>query len=136
MVTGAKHTLPLRILRVQVSVIPLNDGPIVQFNPDADIDKFASLADRSHAVELIEEGLPVPVMPNTTTATDVDSRKAGGATIQLIGIKDGTKEVLTINKSLAQTFQVNVSVSVSALCMCMRENFQKTTRFNQTQTVL
>ena len=46
------------MLFLQVTVVPLNDGPmIVQFNPGADINTFASLADRSHAVELIEEGL-------------------------------------------------------------------------------
>jgi hypothetical protein len=100
-------------VNISVTVIPLNDGPILQFNPDADIDMFATRADRSHAVEFIEEGLPVRVMPNTTTATDVDSRNAGGATIQLIGIKDRLKEALTINKVLAESFDVTVNISIS-----------------------
>ena len=105
--------LSILMLFVQVTVVPLNDGPIVQFNPDADMNAFASLADRSHAVGLIEEGLPVRVMPNTTTVTDVDSTNAGGATVQLSGIRDGLKEALRISKSLAETFHVTVNVSVS-----------------------
>jgi cysteine-rich repeat protein len=101
------------VVQIRVTVIPLNDGPIVQFNPDADLNAFALLADRSHAVELIEEGLPVRVMPNTTTATDVDSTSAGRATVRLTGIKDGVKEALIINESLANSFGITVTVSVS-----------------------
>ena len=105
--------LSILMLFLQVTVVPLNDGPIVQFNPDADINTFASLADRSHAVGLIEGGLPVRVMPNTTTVTDVDSTNAGGATVQLSGFRDGLKEALRINRSLAETFFVIANVSIS-----------------------
>ena len=45
--------------------------------------------------------------------TDVDSTNAGGATVQLSGIRDGLKEALRINRSLAETFFVIVNVSIS-----------------------
>ena len=97
---------------MQVAVIALNDGPTVQFNSHADINKFASLTDRSHALGLTEEGRPVFVMPNTTTVADIDSTNAGGATIHLSGITDRLKESLRINKSLADSLFVSVNVSV------------------------
>lgn len=87
--------------------VPVNDGPILQFNPNADPTKFAPPENRRHIVGFVEEDEPVPVFPRTTTLVDVDSHYAKKVVLWLAGTV--MNETLLWNQTMASLLGLEMS---------------------------
>lgn len=97
-------------LLFQITVVPINDGPIIQFNSSADPNVFAPEQDRRRQVSFREEDQPVVLLPAVTTLRDVDSLNAGGAVVTLNGTLDGEYEGLGVDRDLASSSNIHVSI--------------------------
>jgi hypothetical protein len=105
--------LESNIVQVNVTVVPINDPPIVQFNPNADPELFAPEEDRTSDLGFAEGSNPVQVLPDNVTVSDVDSLKAGKATITANDTSDGLLEGISVDQSKAASFGITVNITRS-----------------------
>ena len=101
---------------LQITFIPLNDPPILQFNGSGDPNRFAPLASRQHSVGFLEDQRnPTVLFPNSTTLGDVDSRTATMAVVQLI--TNDQNEVLLWDDRVAVELGITVERNGSGLVL-------------------
>eukprot|EP00118_Oscarella_pearsei_P023385 m.279611 g.279611 ORF g.279611 m.279611 type:complete len:785 (+) comp40624_c1_seq19:3392-5746(+) len=99
-------------VNVTVDTIPVNDPPIVQFDPSADPEALPeNEAAKQSAVKFFEDGQPVSVFPNTTTLRDVDSSEGNRIECVAIDLADGVDEKITVNETLAEWHSLTVTSS-------------------------
>jgi hypothetical protein len=111
--------LESNVVQVNVTIIPINDPPILQFNSSANPEMLAPEKDRQRELEFKEGRSPVALLPDDATLTDVDSEEAGGATVTVNGTSDGSLEGIGVDRSLATSFGITVSVIRSETSISM-----------------
>lgn len=104
-------------------MIPVNDGPILQFSGIADPLRFAPLQNRIHSLGYREEDHPVVLLPDSATLADVDSLQVAGATVTILGIRERGKEKLLVNSLLAESLGISVTwneTSANSITLILR----------------
>ena len=86
--------------------MPVNDPPVLQFNPNADPTEVPPLENRIRFLGFIEEDNPVLVFPPETTLVDVDSEFASIVKIWLFGA--AMNECIVWNETLAKLLNLAI----------------------------
>eukprot|EP00118_Oscarella_pearsei_P016734 m.161913 g.161913 ORF g.161913 m.161913 type:complete len:1795 (+) comp38824_c0_seq1:194-5578(+) len=99
------------VAETTIKVIPVNDPPILQFDPSADPEDIPSDEAVKRVVVFTEDGPPIAVAPNTTTLRDVDNDDLVELSCTLEGIQDGHHENLIVNETLTEMYSVSPSIT-------------------------
>ncbi|XP_065827350.1 uncharacterized protein [Oscarella lobularis] len=106
------NELSSNVIQTMVTVISVNDAPILQFNPESNPYAFPT-SESLVSFATFRKGLPLMVFPNTTTLEDVDGTNLRQFTCLLQNATDGVLEIIGVNETLTTLYNLSVDLNRS-----------------------
>lgn len=89
-----------------MSIIHINDGPVLQFSRVTVPLRLPPLENRTTNASFVEEGPAIALLPHTATLFDVDSLNAAAAQVNIVRMRKGDR--LNINVTFAACLGIRV----------------------------